>query len=546
MRAGVARAPAAAAAILLGLLAACATPVQPRVPLAPSVPGGWTGGPLVRTRFGLVAGRGDEESTWSWKGVPYAAPPVGELRWRAPRDPAPWPGARDASRFGGACTQFDAVTGRVIGGEDCLYLNIWRPRDQAAGLPVYVWIHGGGNSIGSASMIPDYYGHGVAAASRVVFVSVNYRLGPFGWFALPALREGRSAEDDSGNFGTLDLVQALRWVRDNIAASPVAAGLFQRAMVESGVASTTPVAKAESLAERTLRLLLVRDRTAADDQDAARLAASMGPEEIRAYLRSKSDRQIIACYRSWAFGMSDNASLIRDGSVLPADGYRAFETGAGASRVPLVIGSNTEEVKLFQLMDRTLSWREPLYQAAAQLASDRWKADSVDGVARRLAGDPGQPPVYAYQFAWGAPDADGRSVLPGRLGARLGCFHMLEIPFFLGTATRYGAVRWVVGSRANEPGRAALSRAMMAYIAHFIRDGNPNGPGLPRWEPWSSAPGGPKSVVFDAGFTEPRISMSDVEYTRQYALERLRAAYMPSVVEQALARPEMLQADWAE
>ncbi len=144
------------------------------------------------------------------------------------------------------------------GSEDCLFLNVWRPRTAERGLPVYVWIHGGGNSIGSASMTDEYSGTRLAHRSNMVFVSLNYRLGPFGWFTHPALREGTSAEDDSGNFGTLDIVHALRWIRDNIEAfggdpglvavtgesagglnvlslmiSPPAEGLFHRVIAQS-------------------------------------------------------------------------------------------------------------------------------------------------------------------------------------------------------------------------------------------------------------------------------------------------------------------------
>ena len=453
---------------------------------------------MAVTRFGVLRGRPDDADTWSWKGIPFAAPPVGELRWRAPRDPAPWAGVRDASRFGGRAVQFNPIGGGISGTEDCLYLNVWRPRDAETGLPVYVWIHGGGNSLGAADMVPDYYGHRVASASRVVFVSVNYRLGPFGWLALPALREGVSAEDDSGNFGTLDLVHALCWIRDNIAAfggdprtvmisgesaggmnvlsliaSPLARGLFHRALVQSGVSATTSPAKAEERAAAMLADLLVRDRRARDREEAAGVAAGMSDAEVRTYLRGTSARRILARYEGGSFGMADNPSLIRDGTVLPAEGYRVFGTGAYANRVPVVIGSNADEVKLFQAFNRSADWRGDLYQASTRFGSDRWKADSVDGVARRLSAHPDQPPVFAYQFRWGALRDDGSSVMPGRWGRRLGAFHSLEIPFFLGTDTVNGVMGWFLFSRKNEPGRRALSAAMMAAIARFIRTGDP-------------------------------------------------------------------------
>jgi para-nitrobenzyl esterase len=459
--------------------------------------------------------------------------------------------------------------GGISGSEDCLYLNVWRPLDAETGLPVYVWIHGGGNSLGASDIVPDYYGHRVASASRVVFVSVNYRLGPFGWLALPALREGVSAEDDSGNFGTLDLVHALRWIRDNIEAfggdprtvmisgesaggmnvlsliaSPLARGLFHRALVQSGASRTTTMAEAEERAGRMFADLLVRDSRARDEEDAGRVAAAMSPAEIRAYLRGTSARTILARYTAGTLGMADNPSLLRDGAVLPADGYLAFETGEYASRVPVVIGSNADEVKLFQYFGRSRSWRSRTYEAAARYASDLWKADSVDGVARRLASHPEQPPVYAYHFRWGALRGDGSSVLPGCWGRRLGAFHSLEIPFFLGTDTVNGAMGWFLFSRKNEPGRRALSGIMMAAIARFIRTGDPNGPGVPSWPAWSNEPGAPKSLVLDADLDRAAISLSAVETTHAGAAAALRAAVGTSDAEAIIAEPRMIVSDF--
>lgn len=558
------------------LLAACAgTPEPAAAGESPAAvrdaPGVWTGSPVVATRFGALRGRPDEARTLSWKGIPYAAPPVGELRWRAPRDPAPWVGVRDASRFGERALQISPLGGGISGSEDCLYLNVWRPADAETGLAVYVWIHGGGNSIGAADIVPDYYGHRVASASRVVFVSVNYRLGPFGWFALPALREGVSAEDDSGNFGTLDLVHALRWIRDNIAAfggdphtvmisgesaggmnvlsliaSPLARGLFHRALVQSGISMTTPLATAEARAARALADLLVRDRRARDPSDAARVAAAMSPADTRAYLRGASARAILRRYRGGLTELLDNPPLVRDGAVLPADGYRCFETGAYASRVPVVIGSTADEVKLFRYFAGSPDWRDDAYEAATRYGSDVWKADSVDGVARRLAAHADQPPVYAYLFRWGALRDDGTSVLPGNWGRRLGAFHSLDVPFFLGTDTVNGVMQRFLFSRANEPGRRALSAAMMAAIARFVRTGDPNGPGAPSWPAWSNAPGAPKTLVLDADLERALFLVSSSEATREDAERTLRAAVGDADAEPIVAEQRKMRSDFEE
>jgi para-nitrobenzyl esterase len=525
-------------------------------------PGAWTGAPVVTTRYGAIQGREDADRTLVWKGVPYARPPVGELRWRAPQDPLPWAGVRDTSRFNGGCTQFSPVfAGSISGSEDCLYLNVWRPQGADTGLPVYVWIHGGGNSIGSATMVPDYYGNRIAARERLIFVSINYRLGPFGWFTHPALREGASAEDASGNYGTLDIIQALKWIRENIAAfggdpgsvtiagqsagatnvlslmiAPPARGLFHRAISQSGSAATRGIEEADGKAVGILETLLVSDGSARTREAAAAMAASMSPDRIRAYLRSRTDRQILRTYRSPGLGMIDNPAILRDGVVIPREGFDVLTTGDYPSKVPLIIGSNREELKLFLLFSGSIPWRSDLYKAVAKYGSARWKASGVDEVARRLATHADQPGVYAFEFSWGAPDPNGVSPLPGTWGQRLGAFHSLEIPFFLGTDTLEGALQLILFTRQNEPGRKALSNAMMSYVGSFARTGNPNAPqsGLPAWEPWSNDPGAPRCIVFDVRGDVPAIVMTDRELTDDGVIATLKAELPAELARQTL------------
>ena len=218
----------------------------------------------VKTSGGLLRGTTDE-GTCVWRGVPYASPPVADLRWKAPRKPEAWQGVREAKEFPSACTQYAGLMatmdcseiGSLMGSEDCLYLNIWRPKSEAKKLPVLFWIHGGANAVGQSNM-SLYYGAHFARGADMIFVSINYRLGPMGWLTSPLLRTGDKL-DDSGDYGTLDIIQALKWVHENIEAfggdpgdvtvagesagginvftllaSPLASGLFQRAIAESG------------------------------------------------------------------------------------------------------------------------------------------------------------------------------------------------------------------------------------------------------------------------------------------------------------------------
>jgi para-nitrobenzyl esterase len=465
--------------------------------------------------------------------------------------------------FNAGCTQYDPVFGSAIrGSEDCLYLNVWRPRDTEAGLPVYVFIHGGGNSMGYATQIPDYQGNRIAARSRMVFVSLNFRLGPFGWFSHPALRVGQSDLDASGNYGTLDIIKALEWIQNNIEAfggdprrvtvtgqsaggidvlslliSPLARGLFQRAMSQSGAARTSGIEEADAMSRSVIEQLLVADGTARTRAVAAEAAEAMAPSALRAYLRKKSDRQILRCYGPPHMGMIDNPAVLRDGVVIQRDGFDSLATGSYASRVPVILGSNRDELKTFLAFSNAIPWQGELYQAVVKYGSERWRASGVDEVARRIASHADQPSVYAYRFDWGALDSNGGSVLPGAWGRRLGAFHGLDVPFFLGNDTIFGALQLLLFDGANQPGRKALSGAMMAYLASFARTGDPNPPGavLPDWPAWPKEPGAAMALVFDARKESVALSLVSEQLTDEGVLDAVRTDLTEPLQGQVLA-----------
>ena len=178
--------------------------------------------PLRRqTRFGIVEGYADDAlGLWVWRGLPFAKPPIGSLRWRAPEDLEPWEGVRTAKERAPECIQPKlapplTILPEATGSEDCLYLNIYRPQTREENLPVYVFLHGGGNVFGGAQ---GWYIQELARKANLVLVEVQYRLGPFGYFTHPIFRSGPPTAEHSGNFGTLDQIKALQWVRGNIAA----------------------------------------------------------------------------------------------------------------------------------------------------------------------------------------------------------------------------------------------------------------------------------------------------------------------------------------
>ncbi len=383
----------------------CVTQLKPASSLV--APGDWSATPLVRTEYGLVQGALDTEGTWSWKGIPYAAPPVGELRWKAPRPPQPWDGVRKADRFGSSSAQVVPIVGRT-GSEDCLYLNVWRPKSAEKMLPVYVFVHGGGNTIGSSDL-PDYYGYAVAARSNMVYVSLNYRLSLFGWFRLPALAEGESAADASGNYGTLDIMAALRWVKENIAAfggdptrvtvsgesagafnvlsllvSSQAEGLFQRAVVESGIAVMQSTQAAERAARTVTLKLLVRRGKARDLQDADAVLRTMSNADVRAFLYSMPTGVLLRTLDKSpvGLGMADYPTIYPDGFVLPSEGYKAFQDGTYPNKVPLIIGTNKDEEKLFLFSGKLYRQDPALYDSLSAYRTALWRYGGVDSVVQ--------------------------------------------------------------------------------------------------------------------------------------------------------------------
>lgn len=508
----------------------------------------WEGGLRVKTAYGAVRGKKDKDNTIAWLGIPYAQPPIGELRWKAPQDPLPWKGTREAVKFGNRAVQRRPVAGWIDGSEDCLYLNVWRPANGDSDLPVYVWIHGGGNSSGAANAVPDYYGHAFASRARAVFVSINYRLGVFGWFSNPALREGADADSASGNFGTLDIIQALRWIQENISAfggdpsrvtiagesagafnvltlliSSRATGLFHRAVVESGYRMNTTRESAEIFSNDFIARLLVRKKVVADQREALVHIAATPPRDLARWLRSLPSSHIMELFNPSPSGMISFPYPIFDGDVLPSEGFEALIHPS--SDVPVIIGTNKEETKIFQWLGRKNS-RDPTYQPYAELASARWKADGADSIADALASRPGGAPVYVYRFDWGAWHPDGTNVLPQAVARRLGAFHSLEISFFLGTDSVQGNIIIFnrIITRENEGGRRALQMQMLSFARNLAWTGDPNTtPGwvesltafLPHWEAWSTSAATPAFMVFDATLQTATSAIEHGRMTRQ-------------------------------
>lgn len=523
---------------------ACGRPAEPLPVADPATRRSPPAGDVV----GFTGGYGSHV----WLGLPFAAPPVGERRWRAPAAAPRWDGERAALEHGAPCPQYASVyaglprgSEGVIGDEDCLVLDVWAPAMEpaaaaAARLPVMVWFHGGGHSIGGTAF---YDGGNLARTGQVVVVAAQYRLGPLGWLRHEALRAtATTPEDRSGNFGTLDTIRALEWVRDNAAAfggdpgnvtifgesaggtnvlalllAPSGAGLFHRAILESPGMDTVVAGYAERFhddtppghphsANEAIVQMMVSEGLAPDGAEARAKLSAMPAAELAAWLRSRTPAQLLAGYTEHSEGMLWFPSVFRDGHVIPDAEPLALLAAGRYHHVPTLLGTNRDENKLFMAFDPELArWRFGLfpqprdpgrYAAQADASARAWKARAVDEPARRMRAVQG-PTVYGYRFDW-----DEEPSLPWLYDgpAMLGASHGFEIPFVFG--------HWDLGpessrlfTRWNREGREALSAAMLSYWAQFAATGAPgrgrNGE-LPEWQPWdASSPEAPKYAVLD-------------------------------------------------
>lgn len=504
--------------------------------------------------LGSVVGFAAAHETHAWLGIPFARAPVAELRWRAPQPPEAWADTFDALAFGPPCVQLASQFGGVAsedldglaGSEDCLYLNLWAPRLEPESValagrrwPVMVWIHGGGNRVGHSGSA-SYDGARLAGTEDVVLVSFNYRLGPFGWFSHPALRASTAdLLEASGNFGTLDQIRALEWVRDNIeefggdpdnvtifgesaGATNVlallvvdaAGGLFHRAIAQSGSSDSVPRSEAEGdHGSGKIVVSLLVEAGVVPDRDAAREYADGLPEtDLMDFLRGRSAREIVDVHRDPDRPERMNVlRLIRDGALLPLGDWLSEYRAGRFHHVPLILGTNRDEMKLFLSQDEKLVRHHfgvfyrirdlEDYERRSRYHSDLWALRAVERPASAIT-DSGFADVYAYRFDW--------DELPRFLGTDFskifGAAHGFEIPFVFGNFD-FGStpLARVLFDAASRPARVELSTRMMGYWAEFARSGRPGRgghPDQPEWPPWTeSVPGAAASttrlLVFD-------------------------------------------------
>jgi para-nitrobenzyl esterase len=459
--------------------------------LVAAVMAGAAGEPTVKITGGEIRGK-SLASGAAFKGIPYAAPPVGDLRWREPAPVKAWTGARDAGAFGAVCAQIGGLRNPAAfkGEEDCLFLNVWTPEWPAKShLPVMVWFHGGGNmrgsSLGSAGIEPPFDGEPLSKHGAVI-VTVNYRLGVFGFFTHPDLA-AESSHHASGNYALMDQIASLKWVRDNIEkfggdpgnvtifgqsagaqdvgqllASPLSKGLFHRAIEESG----SVVGSA--------RLTMTRADAEKVGRDIAEKMKATTPAQMRAL--SKDD--VMKASPPYGSGLIGPAV---DGYVVPEIPAYVMRSGK-ENRVPLMIGNNAREAtfegdsaalekamtemygslgpKAKQLYTKVSTYA-PYGQVGTQFGVDgshRCPAITIAGWHSATGAS-----AYEYEFSHAFPES------------KIGASHS-------------GELRYVFGIFPGEPPaqERKISEDMESYWTNFARSGDPNGKGLPVWAKFDS------------------------------------------------------------
>ncbi|MFK8019996.1 MAG: carboxylesterase/lipase family protein [Pseudomonadales bacterium] len=481
---------------------------------------------------GEIIGFDKTDDTYAWLGIPYAAPPLADLRWRAPQPVESWQGVKNTVEFGSACIQPpNPIAGSnaaksefVVGSEDCLTVNVFAPKAALAAeqnLPVMFWIHGGANIVGSAQQTD---GAKMAGSQNVVVVTINYRLGLLGWFRHAALRPaGSSLADQSGNYGSLDIIAALQWVQRNVSAfggnpnqvtvfgesaggrntwsmvqSPLAKDLFHGAIVQSGSLRIMDPVKAEGLDPDATDYPVYQNNSAELVPKLVQNYSALTRSELAAKLRDKTPDELFNSVKTHPQGLYEQPRLFLDGHVFIEPALELFKDPSKYNAMPIMTGANRDENKLFmqfdpEWVDMRLGFLPKVkdahkYNSASALGADTWRVLTVDKPAEIITKHGGQA-VYAYRF-----DFDDMISWPLDFPVLMGAAHAMELPFVFGGHDKL-PWKWLF-KKPNA--RVELSQKMMNYWGEFARTGKPGhggADGQDQWTPWQ--PHGKQLMLFD-------------------------------------------------
>ena len=477
---------------------------------------------LIRTLSGISQGQSIEgEAVVSWFDIPFAKPPVGDLRWKAPR-PLRNPEQILVQRDDTACVQkasrFAGVEGSgIVGSEDCLYLDIKAPSDFAdKQYPVMFWIHGGGNTSG----LKDYYDFSKLVASKdVVVVTTNYRLGALGWFTHPAIQGAQDGLDKASNFGTLDIIQSLKWVKNNIAqfggdannvtifgesagghnvltllASPLAEGLFHKAISQSGYTLATTVEEAYN--KDSANRLIERGSWQITNHLLQREQSQYGRVELRQLLKTINARDFIKLYYDEGQRFDSIPLATIDDIVIPAGGIIGGLSNADyAKNIPVIAGATKDEVSLWLALHRyfmdskylftkllppkVTQKNPPVYDLWVRVRSHAWKLKGADNALAAME-SAGYQELYAFQFDWDHQKSSFFVDFPKLFGAA----HGTDIAFVTGNFT-YGPISSYIYPEGQA--RDEMQSSMMSAWSNFAKHGIPDTETTVTWQPFSAS-----------------------------------------------------------
>ena len=536
----------------------------------------------IKTTTGIVQGISKNQVT-AWEDIPYALPPIGDLRWRAPRAYLAQ-NIMILSKDGNGCLQepsiYAGISGEgIVGQEDCLFLDIQAPEGQFNdSLPVMFWIHGGGNTSG----IKDYYDFSeLVRSQQVIVVKINYRLGPMGWFTHPGIQDLQEGMDKASNFGTLDIIEALRWVNKNISnfggnpnnvtifgesagghnvlsllASPVSSGLFHKAISQSGYTSSFTKLEAIGVNSEGKIINALGSDVALAHHDAVAYQSIknlylQNPKKYRddyqQYLRSVDGKELLASYKSISINTFDRIPLTtRDGLVIPLNGIPAgLKDPVNRKNIPVIAGSNKDELSLWLGANRyfvqasfpltkfipipKVEFKKPdLYKLWVKTRSEGWKLRGVDEPLMALE-QAGYKSLYSYRFDWDDQKKSFFADFPSLIGAA----HGYEISFVTGDF-KFGPIGRFIYPKGEL--RDQMELTMMNSWASFAKNGAPStGQNIP-WKKFNS-----KQRYFMKLDKNDSLEMQQDELSIKYILANIESSPVGTLLEKCLLARETIE-----
>ncbi|MDA9027213.1 carboxylesterase family protein [Gammaproteobacteria bacterium] len=536
----------------------------------------------INTSTGVIQGL-VKNQVISWEDIPYAQPPVGNLRWRAPR-PFEDQNITILPKDNNGCLQepsiYAGIKGEgIVGQEDCLYLDIQAPENSLNNsLPVMFWIHGGGNTSG----IKDYYDFtALVKEHQMIVVKINYRLGPMGWFTHPGIQDFATGLDKASNFGTLDIIEALRWVKRNISrfggnpqnvtifgesagghnvltllASPASNGLFHKAISQSGYTSSFTVIEASGSESDGKHLnalssdAVLSQHNPSSYQKIKNLYLNnpkKNKDQFQRYLRSIDGKELLLTYKLIADKTFDRIPLsTRDGLVIPLEGIQAgLADPVNNKNVPVIAGSNKDELSLWLGANRyfvnasfpltkyvpipKVDFKKPdLYKLWVKTRSEGWKFRGVDEPLMALE-KAGYKALYSYRFDWDDQKQSFFADFPALIGAA----HGFEISFITGDF-KFGPIGRYVYPKGEF--RDQMQSTMMNAWASFARDGVPD---TRKEVAWKKFNGLERSFIkLDK---DESLAMAQDNLSIQSILENIKLSSIGTILEKCLLARETIE-----